>query len=95
VQMFKSFFVWVLIIGATIVAFNIFEQRHEFATKVPLNSFVQLVDEGKIDHVQVKGRTIVAVTKDGQRIETVIPPGSTVVDSLVKKGVRVEVESGS
>ncbi len=93
-QMFKSFFVWVLIIGATIVAFNIFEQRHEFATKVPLNSFVQLVDEGKIDHVQVKGRTIVAVTKDGQRIETVIPPGSTVVDSLVKKGVRVEVDTG-
>ncbi|WP_032496651.1 ATP-dependent zinc metalloprotease FtsH [Hydrogenivirga sp. 128-5-R1-1] len=93
-QMFKSFFVWVLIIGATIVAFNIFEQRHDLATKVPLNSFVQLVDEGKIENVQVKGRTIVATTKEGQRIETVIPPGSTVVDELVKKGVRVEVDAG-
>lgn len=92
--MFKSFFVWVLIIGATIVAFNIFEQRHELATKVPLNSFVQLVDEGKVESVQVKGRTMVAVTKDGQRIETAIPPGSNVVDDLVKKGVRVEVDAG-
>ena len=92
--MFKSLFVWVLIIGATIVAFNIFEQRHELATKVPLNSLVQLVEEGKIEYAQVKGRTIVAVTKDGQRIETAIPPGSNVVDELVKKGVRVEVDTG-
>jgi cell division protease FtsH len=92
--MFKSFFVWILIIGATIVAFNIFEQRHELATKVPLNSFVELVDKGKIQQVQVKGRTIVATTKEGQRIETVIPPGSTIVDDLVKKGVRVEVDAG-
>ncbi len=93
-QMFKSFFVWILIIGATIVAFNIFEQRHDLATKVPLNSLVQLVDEGKIEQVQVKGRTIVATTKDGQRIETAIPPGSRIVDELVKKGVRVEVDTG-
>ncbi len=93
-QMFKSFFVWILIIGATIVAFNIFEQRHEPATKVPLNSLIQLVDEEKIEHVQVKGKVIVATTKDGQKIETVIPPGSRIVDDLVKKGVRVEVDTG-
>ncbi len=92
--MFKSFFVWILIIGATIVAFNIFEHRSEPATKVPLNSFVQLVDEGKIEQVHVKGRTIIATTKDGQKLETVIPPGSTIVDDLVKKGVRVEVDAG-
>ncbi len=92
-QIFKSFFVWILIIGATIVAFNIFEQRRELATEVPLNSLVQLVDEGKIQNVHVKGRTIVATTKEGQRIETVIPPGSTVVDDLVKKGVRVDVDA--
>jgi cell division protease FtsH len=92
--MFKSLFVWILIIGATIVAFNIFEHRHEMATKVPLTSFVQLLEEGKIEQAQVKGRTIVATTKDGQRIEIAIPPGSTIVDDMVKKGVRVEVESG-
>ncbi len=92
--MFKSLFVWILIIGATIVAFNIFENRHSLATKVSLNSFVQLVDEGKIDSAKVKGRTITATTKDGQRVETAIPPGSTIVDDLVAKGVRVEVEAG-
>ena len=37
---------------------------------------------------------MVATTKEGQRVETVIPPGSTVVDELVKKGVRVEVDPG-
>jgi len=93
-QIFKSFFVWILIIGATIVAFNIFEQRHELATKVPLNTLIQLVDEGKVEQVQVKGRTVVATTKDGQKIETAIPPGSQIVDELVKKGVRVEVDTG-
>jgi len=92
--MFKSLFVWILIIGATIVAFNIFENRHNLATKVSLNSFIQLVEEGKIDSARVKGRTLTATTKDGQRVETAIPPGSTIVDDLVAKGVRVEVESG-
>ncbi len=92
--MFKSLFVWILIIGATIVAFNIFENRHSLATKVSLNSFIQLVEEGKIESAKIKGRTLTATTKDGQRVETAIPPGSTIVDDLVAKGVRVEVESG-
>ncbi len=92
-QVFKNIFIWILIIGASIIAFNLFEQRTEFATKISLNSFVELVEEGKIDRVTVKGNTIIAVTKDGQRIETAIPPGSTIVDDLIKKGVRVEVET--
>ena len=92
--MFKSLFVWILIIGATIVAFNIFENRHSLATKVSLNSFIQLVEEGKVESAKIKGRTLTATTKDGQRVETAIPPGSTIVDDLVAKGVRVEVESG-
>ncbi len=90
-QVFKSVFVWILIIGATILAFNIFEQRHQSTTKVPLNTLVELVDQGKVSYVVVKGRTIVATTEEGQRIETVIPPGSNLVDDLIKKGVRVEV----
>ncbi len=93
-QMFKSLFVWILIIGATIVAFNIFEQRHEVATKVPFSSFVQLLEEGKIESAEVKGRRVIAVTEEGQRIETAIPPGSAIVDEMVKKGVRVEVSAG-
>ncbi len=92
--MFKSLFVWILIIGATIVAFNIFEQRHEVATKVPFSSFVQLLEEGKIESAEVKGRRVIAVTEEGQRIETAIPPGSAIVDEMVKKGVRVEVSAG-
>ena len=93
-QAFKSLFVWILIIGATIVAFNIFENRHEIGTKVSLNSFLQLVEEGKIQSASVRGRTVVATTKDGQKVETAIPPGSSLVDDLVRKGVRVEVETG-
>jgi cell division protease FtsH len=92
--MFKSLFVWILIIGATIVAFNIFENRHDLATKISLNSFLELVEEGKINSAKIKGTKIVATTRDGQKVETAIPPGSTIVDDLVKKGVRVEVEVG-
>ncbi len=92
--MFKSLFVWILIIGATIVAFNIFENRHDMATKISLNSFLELVEEGKVSSATVKGRTVVATTSEGQKVQTAIPPGSNLVDDLVKKGVRVEVETG-
>ncbi|NPA33245.1 MAG: ATP-dependent metallopeptidase FtsH/Yme1/Tma family protein [Aquificae bacterium] len=87
----KNMFIWFIFIGAAIVAFNLFETKREFTTKVSLNEFVKLVEEGKVSYAQVKGNTVVVQTKDGQRLEVTLPPNSNIVDKLVEKGVRVEV----
>lgn len=89
----KNMFIWLIFIGAAIVAFNLFETKREFTTKVSLNEFVKLVEEGKISYAQVKGNTVIVQTKDGQRLEVILPSNSNIVDKLIEKGVRVEVSN--
>ncbi len=90
-QWFKNIFFWILILGFMILAFNLFEGNRESAVKTPVNTVLELADEGKLKEVKVKDNLIVGVTTDGQRIETGIPPGSDVVGKLMDKGVKVDV----
>ena len=89
----KNIFMWILIIGAAIVAFNLFEGKREFTTKVSLNEFVKLVEEGKITYAEVKGNNVIVQTKDGQKLEVTLPPNTNLIDKLVEKGVRVDVSN--
>ncbi|SNZ14951.1 ATP-dependent zinc metalloprotease FtsH [Hydrogenobacter hydrogenophilus] len=90
-QWVKNLFVWILILGFMILAFNLFEGSKETVVKTPLNTVLQLADEGKLKEVKVKDNVLIGVTTDGQRIETGIPPGSDIVGKLIDKGVKVEV----
>lgn len=64
--------------------------------ETPFSTFVQLVEEGKIKEVTIKGEEIIAVTKDGQIVKTVAPKGYTeIYDELLKKDVKVRVEPQS
>ncbi|GAB6066398.1 ATP-dependent zinc metalloprotease FtsH [Aquifex pyrophilus] len=89
----KNLFVWIVIIGAAILAFNLFETKRDFTTKVSLNELVKLVEEGKVSYAEVKGNTVVVQTKDGQKLEVSLPPNTNLVDKMVEKGVRVEVSN--
>ncbi len=89
----RNILIWFAIIGIMIFAFNFFEQRSQQSMRTPLNTFVQMVEEGKIREAVVKGQRVTAVTTEGQRIETAIPVGSDdVVNKMIDKGVTVSVE---
>ncbi|MFN3813743.1 MAG: ATP-dependent zinc metalloprotease FtsH [Aquificaceae bacterium] len=90
-QWIKNIFFWVFILGFMILAFNLFEGNRETTTTTPVNTVLELADEGKLKEVKVKDNLIVGVTTEGQRIETGIPPGSDVVGKLMDKGVKVDV----
>ncbi|WP_461831789.1 ATP-dependent zinc metalloprotease FtsH [Aquifex sp.] len=89
----KNLFVWIVIIGAAILAFNLFETKRDFTTKVSINELVKLVEEGKVSYAEVKGNTVVVQTKDGQKLEVNLPPNTNLVDKMIEKGVRVEVSN--
>lgn len=93
VSVLRNILIWFAIIGIMIFAFNFFEQRSQQSMRTPLNTFVQMVEEGKIREAVVKGQRITAITNEGQRIETAIPVGSDdVVNKMIDKGVTVSVE---
>ncbi len=97
-QWMKSLFVWVILLGFMVLAFNLFEGNREHAVvRTPINTVIKLADQGKLKEVKVKDNILTGITTEGQRIETGIPPGSDLVNKLIEKGVKVEVvvqESG-
>ncbi|MFN3265028.1 MAG: ATP-dependent zinc metalloprotease FtsH, partial [Aquificaceae bacterium] len=78
--------------GFMVLAFNLFESnRSQSAVRTPVNTVLELAEEGKLKEVKVKDNLLTGVTTEGQKIETGIPPGSDIVNKLIDKGVKVEV----
>ncbi len=93
----RSIFIWLAIFGFLIIVFTLAEKpiEKELRTQVetPFSTFVQLVEEGKIESVTIKGDEIIAKTKDGQYIKTVAPQNyDKLYDELLNEGVKVTVE---
>ncbi len=91
-QWMKSIFIWVVLLGFMVLAFNLFESnKGQSAVRIPINTVLKLAEEGKLEEVNIKDNLLTGITTDGQKIETGIPPGSDIVNKLIEKGVRVEV----
>jgi cell division protease FtsH len=91
-QWMKNIFIWILIIGFMILAFNVFSgSERDAGVRTPINTVLELAKEGKLKEVKIKDNTLVGITTDGQKIETGLPSGTDIVSQLIGKGVRVEV----
>ncbi len=91
-QWMKSIFIWVVLLGFMVLAFNLFESnKGQSAVRIPINTVLKLAEDGKLEEVKIKDNLLTGITTDGQRIETGIPPGSDIVNKLIEKGVKVEV----
>ncbi len=92
-QFNKGIFIWVLIGILMILMFN-FLSGIEVAPKnsIPFSEFVDMVEDGKIKSVEVKGNEIIAETDKNKKIETFIPEGyQKVYDILEENDVKVKV----
>ncbi|MGC9120003.1 MAG: ATP-dependent zinc metalloprotease FtsH [Sulfurihydrogenibium sp.] len=93
-QLTRSLFIWFLIGAIMIIAFNLFGTRQLTDSKVSFTDFMKMVNEDKIVEATVRGEELTAVTQDGKKVETVIPPGySKLYDILSENGVQVKVVS--
>ena len=91
-QITKSLFIWFLIGALMILAFNMFGANQIVDNKVSFTQFVDLIYEGKIKEVTVKGEEVLATTSEGKRIETAIPKGyDKIYDILADNNVNVKV----
>ena len=91
-QLSKSILIWFLIGALMIFAFNMLGSRHIVDNKLSFTEFIELVNDGKVEKASIKGEEITALTKDGKKIETVIPEGySKIYDILQENGVKIHV----
>lgn len=91
-QITKSLFIWFLIGALMILAFNMFGTTQIVDNKISFTQFVDLVYEGKIKEVTIRGEEVIATTSDGKKIETAIPKGyDKIYDILHDNNVNVKV----
>nr|WP_274600281.1 ATP-dependent zinc metalloprotease FtsH [Persephonella atlantica] len=92
VQLSRSILIWFLIGALMIFAFNMIGSRQIVDNRISYTEFVEMVNDGKVEKATIKGEEITAITKDGKKVQTVIPEGySKIYDILQENGVKIHV----
>ncbi len=91
-QLSRSILIWFLIGVLMIFAFNMIGSRQAVDDRISYTEFVEMVNEGKVEEATIKGEEITAITKDGKKVQTVIPEGySKIYDILQENSVKIHV----
>ena len=91
---FSKAAIWVVIALVLFTVFRQFDTRQGRAGDVPYSQFMKEAESGRIESVQIDGRTIRARTRDGQAL-TVFTPGAGdlwMVSDLLKYGVQINAK---
>jgi len=91
---FSKAAIWVVIALVLFTVFRQFDTRQGRAGDVPYSQFMKEAESGRIESVQIDGRTLRARTRDGQAL-TVYTPGAGdlwMVSDLLKYGVQVNAK---
>ncbi len=91
---FSKAAIWVVIALVLFTVFRQFDTRQGRAGDVPYSQFMKEAESGRIESVQIDGRTLRARTRDGQAV-TVFTPGAGdlwMVSDLLKYGVQVNAK---
>ena len=91
---FSKAAIWVVIALVLFTVFRQFDTRQGRAGDVPYSQFMKEAESGRVESVQIDGRTIRARTRDGQAL-TVFTPGAGdlwMVSDLLKYGVQINAK---
>ena len=89
---FSKAAIWVVIALVLFTVFRSFETRQTRGGDIPYSQFMKEAESGRIQSVQIDGRTLRARTRDNQSITVFTPSGSGdiwMVSDLMKYGVEV------
>jgi cell division protease FtsH len=82
---------WLVIVLLLFALFNLFQGTASRGPQPPLNysDFIDHVDSGRVAEVTISGQEITGQFRDGSEFKTVAPEDPTLVDRLLKNGVRL------
>ncbi len=89
---FSKAAIWVVIALVLFTVFRSFETRQARGGDMPYSQFMKEAEAGRVESVQIDGRTLRARTRDNQPLTIYTPPGSGdlwMVSDLLKYGVQV------
>ena len=87
----KNMLIWAAIFLALVLLFQAFQggSMGSSAQKMVYSEFVSSVDAGRVQSVEITGRTVTGQTSDGRTFTTYTPEDPQLVSRLIEAGVKV------
>ncbi len=91
-QLYKNIAMWLIIIAAVILMFNLLSQKQPEDIKIPYSVFSSALESGQVTEVTIRGNSIKGRYTDGNTFETFAPDDPELVSRLSSRGVRITAE---
>ena len=89
----RNIVLWVLIVLLVVMVFNIFQGDLSRTRQTPMifSKFIEDVEAGKVQEVQLQDQRVVGTATDGGSFSTYAPPSFDLADKLLQHDVGVQV----
>jgi cell division protease FtsH len=91
--MFSKAAVWLVVALVLFTVFKQFDTRQARGGDMPYSQFMAEARDGRIESVQIDGRTVRARTRDGRNFTVFTPSDIWMVGDLMKYGVQVQAKA--
>lgn len=86
----RNLITWVVIFAVIMLISSVFGDSNLAGKRVTFSDFMQNVEAGEVDQVEIKGRNLVGKFQNGEQFNTYLPEYPNLVEKLQQKNVRVE-----
>ena len=91
-QFSRNLMLWVIIVLAMVMLFNMFQQPQIGQQRISYTEFLNKVNDGQILSVTIQGSTLVGKTSDNRTIQTYAPQDADLVNRLMEKKIEIRVQ---
>ena len=91
-DMVKNIILWVVIAVVLMTVFNNFGSRQRRDSTVSYSQFIESINSGQVQKVEIDGNSIKGKTQTGEWFKTYSPNDPHLVDDLLASGVEIKVK---
>ncbi len=88
----RNFVLWMIIILAMVMLFNMFQQSPTGHNRISYTDFLNRIDEGQLLSVTIQGSNLIGKTADNREVQAYAPRDLTLVNRLMEKNVEIKAD---
>ncbi|MBQ7617673.1 MAG: ATP-dependent metallopeptidase FtsH/Yme1/Tma family protein, partial [Desulfovibrio sp.] len=91
-QMGRNFLLWLIIVLAMIMVFNMFQQSPSGQNRITYTEFLNRINEGQILAVTINGNNLIGKTSDNHEVQAFAPRDANLVNRLLEKNIEIKAD---